>query len=101
MHPLNGLSKRSIIVVLLTAFGFCILYSPSKHSRKKNPRSTSMDSKTFIVVVSPLEYIWKQQVANTKGAKLNMMLPQSGNQPSLKKKFRYDIVYGSTEQWII
>ena len=55
-------------------------------------RSTSANLKTFVVVVSPLKYIRKQQVP-----KRTLVLPHSGNQPSLTEKF--DIFDGSAEQW--
>ena len=52
--------KEDIIFALPTGFGNSVIYSP-EHYRKKMHRSTSTDSKTFVVVVSPLEYIQKQQ----------------------------------------
>ena len=56
-------------------------------------RSTSTDSKTFEVVVSPLEYIWMQQVVNPKELNRTLVLPHLGNQPSMTKKTeKFDIV---------
>ena len=54
------LRKKDIIVALPTGFGNSVIYSP-EHYRKKMHRSTSTDSKTFVVVVRPLECIRKQQ----------------------------------------
>ena len=64
MHLKNGLSKRRhySTVVLHMGFGNSVIYRPN--ILEKN--STSTNSKTFVVVVSPLEYIRKQQVVSQK-----------------------------------
>ena len=69
MHLKNGLSKRRYYSCSsYEIWQKCLfIYSP-EHSRKKKHRCTSTDSKTFVVVVTPLEYIRKQQVANPKRA---------------------------------
>ena len=65
MHLKNGLSikrRHYSTVVLLMGFGNSVIYRPN--ILEKN--STSTNSKTFVVVVSPLEYIRKQQVVYRK-----------------------------------
>ena len=88
--------KKEIIAVLPTGFGNSDIYGTK--ILEKMHRSSSTDSKTFVVVVSPLEHIRKQQVVNPKKNRIegSLVLPHSGNQPSLTEKF--DIVYGSAEQ---
>ena len=58
-EPWNGLSER----ILPMGFGNSVIYSP-EHSRK-NASFHFHRLATFVVVVSPLEYIRKQQVPKT------------------------------------
>ena len=62
MHPNNGLSERR--------YCSCTSYTgfTAPNIPEKMHRSTSTDSKMFVVVVSLLEYIRKQQVVNPKRA---------------------------------
>ena len=60
------------------------------------PRFTSPNSKTFVVMV---KILWNIFGSNKFQKEVNrtLVLPHSGNQPSLTEKF--NIVYGSVEQW--
>ena len=62
--------EGDVIVVLPMGFGNSVhyIYSESQTLQKKMHRSSSTDSKTFVLVISPLEYIRKQQVLNPKRA---------------------------------
>ena len=72
-------------MVLLTGFGNSEIYSPEQ-SRKIMHRSISTDSKMFVVVVNPLEYIRKQQVVNPKRAEKNVVLPLSVKSAELERE---------------
>ena len=52
-------------------------------------RSSSTNSKTFVVVASPLEYIRKQQVANPERTELNFRAATFGESAELDRGFRH------------
>ena len=81
--------KEDIIVVLPTGFGNSIVYIP-EHNRK----NASFHFHRFENVCSCGKFgSSKFQIEPNR----TLVLPHSENQPSLTEKF--DIVYGSTEQW--
>ena len=64
---------------------------------------TSGNSKTSVAVVSPLEYIRKQQVANLQKADCGVNAAAIGESGDIDKEIEagnYNIVYGSAEQWL-
>ena len=89
--------KEDNVVMLPTGFGNSVIYSP-EHSRNNAlfhfHRLENVCSCGKLV--SPLEYIRKQQVPE-KEPNRTLVLPHLGNQPSLTEKF--DVFYGSGEQW--
>ena len=64
MHPKNGLSKRRLLVVLRTGFRNSVTY----YILGKMHRLTSSDSKTFAVVVSPVDSII---ISDTSGSRVH------------------------------
>ncbi|XP_068720435.1 ATP-dependent DNA helicase RecQ-like [Montipora capricornis] len=66
-------------------------------------RATSTDAKTSVVVVSPLEYIRKQQVENLRTANCGISAATIGESIEMDREIangKFDIVYGSAEQWL-
>ena len=66
--------------------------------------SKSQDGfKTSVVVVSPLEYIRKQQVENLKKEDFGITAATIGESVEVDREIetgKVDIVYGNAEQWL-
>ena len=59
--------------------------------------------KTSVVVVSPLEYIRKQQVENVKKEDFGITAATTGESVEIDREIEtgnVDIVYGNAEQWL-
>ena len=94
--------KEDVLAVLLTGFGKSVIYQliPKVRMKKLHPSS---GFKTSVVVVSPLEYIRKQQVENLKKEDFGITAATIGESVEVDREIEtghVDIVYGNAEQWL-
>ena len=94
--------KEDVLAVLLTGFGKSVIYQliPKVRMKKLHPSS---GFKTSVVVVSPLEYIRKQQVENLKTEDFGITAATIGESVEVDREIEtghVDIVYGNAEQWL-
>ena len=96
--------KEDVLAVLPTGFGKSVIYQLIPNVLVGMNRATSTDAKTSVVVVSPLEYIKKQQVENLRTANCGISAATIGESIEMDREIangKFDIVYGSAEQWLI
>ena len=94
--------KEDVLAVLLTGFGKSVICQliPKVRMKKLHPSS---GFKTSVVVVSPLEYIRKQQVENLKKEDFGITAATIGESVKVDREIEtghVDIVYGNAEQWL-
>ena len=93
---------KDVLAVLPTGFGTSVIYQliPKVRMKKLNPSSCF---KTSFVVVSPLEYIRKEQVENIKHEDCGISATTIGESIEVNREIEtgnVDIVYGNPEQWL-
>ena len=95
--------KKDVLAVLPTGFGKSVIYPeliPKVRMKKLHPSS---GFKTSVVVVSPLDYIRKQQVENVKKEDFGITAATTGESVEVDREIEtgnVDIVYGNAEQWL-
>ena len=90
------------MAVLPTGFGKSLIYQliPKVLERLRNG---SDDTTSIICVVSPLEYIREQQVANITKLNCGLRAAAIGEDDDRDKEIErgsFNIVFGSAEQWL-
>ena len=83
-------------------FGKSVIYQLIPKVRMKKLHSSS-GFKTSVVVLSPLEYIRKQQVENIEREDCGITAATIGEFVEVDREIRtgnVDIVYGNAEQWL-
>ena len=109
------LSNEDVLAVLPTGYGKSLIYQllPSVYEEmyrqtheginSTNISSISPPKRCCIVVVSPLEYIRKQQVLNRERLGCGIKATSIGESGTTDEKIEsgfYNIIYGSAEQWL-
>lgn len=94
--------REDVSGVLPTGFGKSLIYQliPKVLERLRNG---SDDTTSIICVVSPLEYIRKQQVANITKLNCGLRAAAIGEDDDSDKEMEwgsFNIVFGSAEQWL-
>ena len=92
--------EEEVLALLPTGFGKSVIYQliPKVRMKKLHPSS---GFKTSVVVVSPLEYIRKQQVENVKKEDCGITAVTIGESIEVDREIEtgnVDIVYGNAEQ---
>ena len=92
--------EEDVLALLPTGFGKSVIYEliPKVRMKKLHPSS---GFKTSVVVVSPLEYIRKQQVENVKKEDCGITAVTIGESIEVDREIEtenVDIVYGTAEQ---
>ena len=92
--------EEDVLALLPTGFGKSVIYQfiPKVRMKKLHPSS---GFKTSVVVVSPLEYIRKQQVENVKKEDCGITAVTIGESIEVDREIEtgnVDIVYGNAEQ---
>ena len=94
--------KKDAFAVLPTGFGKSAIYQLIPKVLSHMGR-TADDIKTTVAVVSPLDYIRKQQVAAIEKLNFGISAAAMGESNLNDKEIeegRFEIVYGSAEQWL-
>ena len=95
--------NEDVLAVRPTGFGKSVIYQLILKVLENMQSPTSGNSKTSVAVVSPLEYIRKQQVANLQTADCGVNAAAIGESGEIDKEIEvgnYNIVYGSVERWL-
>ena len=94
--------KTDVFAVLPTGFGKSAIYQLIPKVLSHMGR-TADDIKTTVAVVSPLDYIRKEQVAAIEKLNFGISAAAIGESNLNDKEIeegRFEIVYGSAEQWL-
>ena len=93
--------KKDVLAVLPTGFGKSVIYQLIPSVLRNMRAGSECNTKTTVVVVSPLEYIRKQQVAVLEKLNCRISAAAIGDSTEIDNEIeegRFDIVYGSAEQ---
>ena len=91
---------EDVLAVLPTGFGKSLIYQllPSVHQNLHLLETGEMKH-FMVIVVSPLDYIRQQQVANVARTMCGVRAAAIGESDA-NDKGKYNIIYGSAEQWL-
>lgn len=96
--------REDVLTVLPTGFGKSLIYQIIPKVCSCLVLKKSKETKSFVVcVVSPLEYIRKQQVESIKKLDCGLRAAAIGERDEMDKDIeegRVNIVFGSAEQWL-
>ena len=95
---------EDVLAVLPTGFGKSLIYQllPSVHQNLHLLETGEMKH-FMVIVVSPLDYIRQQQVANVARTMCGVRAAAIGESDANDKEIsegKYNIIYGSAEQWL-
>lgn len=95
---------EDVLAVLPTGFGKSLIYQLLPRVHQNLHLIETGEMKHFmVIVVSPLHYIRQQQVANVARTMCGVRAAAIGESEANDKEIsegKYDIVYGSAEQWL-
>ncbi|XP_068686782.1 putative ATP-dependent DNA helicase Q1 [Montipora foliosa] len=96
--------REDVLAVLPTGFGKSLIYQIIPNVCSCLVLKKSKETKSFVVcVVSPLEYIRKQQVESIKKLDCGLRTAAIGERDEMDKDIeegRVNIIFGSAEQWL-